>query len=619
MHHLYSIRFYIIGIGITILTCFFSFTDEKNSYQKTSTLFAQYTKEFETSLKKLDQTAEAFKLDKIKIDSVQKAVKNARLTYKKIEFYLDFHYHDYVNSHINGAPLLQIEKSGALPDVVPPEGLQVLDELVYTENPTEEKNLVSSVAKKLLNHYKLLENGIQQKNINPEEEIVAMRMQLIRIFTLGVSGFDTPGSLNALEEARISLQSMHDFFAEFSPQHHQKEHKKILTDFKNAISFLDENNDFNSFDRYEFLTQHVEPIYEELKIFQSKKTPDFLVNSSAWNPESTSIFSSEFLNPYFFTALKEKEDSPQLKTLGEKLFYDKNLSNNKKISCASCHNPNLAFTDGKAKSESNVQGKTVLRNSPSLLNSVYADRYFYDLRAFTLEQQAEHVIFNSDEFNTAYSSILEKLETDKTYKNGFKEIFNTEEISRQQFSKALTSYVASLTSWNSTFDKYIRNRNQAPDPSIKRGFNLFMGKAACATCHFSPTFAGLVPPFYSDSESEILGVLEDPKSNNIKLDPDEGRIESLVHNEKAWIYEKSFKTTSVRNAEVTAPYFHNGAYKTLEEVIDFYNKGGGAGQGLEVTNQTLAPDELNLTEQEKNDLIAFIKSLTDTSSFNKKS
>ncbi|MDR6300560.1 cytochrome-c peroxidase [Mesonia maritima] len=619
MRHLYRFRFFIISIIITFFSCIFSFTTVKDSYQKTSTLFAKYAKEFKTSLENLDQTAEAFKLDKISSDSLQKAVKATRLDYKKIEFYLDFHYHEFVNSHINGAPLLHIEKSGALPDVIPPEGLQVLDELVYTDNLAEEKTLVASVAKKLLNHYKLLENGIQQKNINPEEEIVAMRMQLIRIFTLGMSGFDTPGSLNALEEASVSLESIKDFFTEFSPQHHQKEHKKILIDLKNAIDYLEENNDFNTFDRYTFLIQHIEPLYEEMKIFQAENTPEFLAYSSAWNPESSSMFSSEFLNPYFFTALQENEDSPQLQKLGEKLFYDQNLSNNKQISCASCHNPNLAFSDGKTKSESNVQGKTVLRNSPSLLNSVYADRYFYDLRAFTLEQQAEHVIFNSDEFNTAYSSILKKLEKDKTYKNGFKEIFNTEEISRQQFSKALTSYVASLTSWNSKFDKYIRDRSQNPDPSIKRGFNLFTGKAACATCHFAPTFAGLVPPFYSDSESEILGVLEDPNAEKVKLDPDQGRIESLVQNEKAWIYEKSFKTTSVRNAEVTAPYFHNGAYKTLEEVIEFYNKGGGAGQGLKVTNQTLAPDELNLSAEEKKDLIAFIKSLTDTSKIQKKS
>ena len=126
------------------------------------------------------------------------------------------------------------------------------------------------------------------------------------------------------------------------------------------------------------------------------------------------------------------------------------------MSCASCHDPNKGFSDGMAKSASSVSGETVQRNSPTLLNAVYADRYFYDLRAFTLEQQAEHVIFNDKEFNTAYEEILVKLKSSAAYKSQFVKAFGNKEITRADFSKALASYVLSLQSFNSPFDRYAR-------------------------------------------------------------------------------------------------------------------------------------------------------------------
>src|SRR5690606_187839 len=156
---------------------------------------------------------------------------------------------------------------------------------------------------------------------------------------------------------------------------------------------------------------------------------------------------------YFFSGLKKEEDNTQMRNLGKDLFYDATISNNRQLSCASCHNPEKAFTDNIPKSISNVQGKTLLRNAPTLLNAAYADRYFYDLRAFTLEQQAEHVIFHEDEFNTAYSHILKKLNDNEAYMRKFKMVFGKGEINREKFSKALASDVLSLTSWNSKFDK----------------------------------------------------------------------------------------------------------------------------------------------------------------------
>ena len=138
-----------------------------------------------------------------------------------------------------------------------------------------------------------------------------------------------------------------------------------------------------------------------------------------------------------------------------------------------------------------------------------------------------------------------------------------------------------------------------------------MGKAKCGTCHFLPLFSGAKPPRYYYIESEVIGVPATPNKKNAQLDKDLGRyaITGLS------LHKFSFKTPTIRNAALTAPYMHNGVFNTLEEVIDFYDNGGGKGLGIAPANQTLPFDQLHLTEGEKRDLISFIKSLTDTTVF----
>ncbi|WP_240409076.1 cytochrome-c peroxidase [Flavobacterium psychrotrophum] len=566
----------------------------------------QYTANLDKDIVTLDKVANDFSYGKTTAAEVKKQLAITRLAFKKVEFYLAFHYPEYYKEHLNGAPLMQIEKEGTQPKVIEPEGLQVLDEMVFSDNPAEHKHEIAALAKRLTTNYAMLLTGINTNKRASGYGITAMRMELVRITSLGITGFDTPGSLNALPETAAALEGMKNYFSQNFTDN------DIVSLFNGAINQLQTSRSFDTFDRLAFIKQYIDVLYAKLGKLDTT-SPEFLNNTSAWNTKSTSIFSADFLNPYYFSALKKEEDSPQLRALGKKLFYDPVLSNDGQFSCASCHNPEKAFTDGLPKSASNIQGKTVLRNSPTLLNAAYADRYFYDLRAFTLEQQAEHVIFNRDEFNTAYSALIKKLQNNNSYTSQFKKVFGSNAVNRENMSKALASYVLSLQSFNSDFDKYIRGEIADIPQNVKNGFNLFMGKAACATCHFTPTFSGLVPPLYSENESEILGILEDPKAKSPKADNDMGRYTNRIVAEQAWIYEKSFKTTTVRNVALTAPYFHNGAYSTLEEVVDFYNKGGGGGLGLNIKNQTLAPDALNLTLSEQNDLIAFIKSLTDTS------
>ncbi|MEM6802960.1 MAG: cytochrome c peroxidase, partial [Bacteroidota bacterium] len=279
---------------------------------------------------------------------------------------------------------------------------------------------------------------------------------------------------------------------------------------------------------------------------------------------------------------------------------------------ASCHKPELAFTDGEKKSIARGFDGTVDRNAPTLINSAYSARLFLDLRAEKLEDQIHHVIFNEKEFNTNFFEVFDRLKQSDEYVQLFKKAFPQyadRPLHRYTLATALSSYIISLGSFSSPFDQYVRGEKEEVAPAVKRGFNLFMGKAGCGTCHFAPTFSGLVPPAFHEMESEILGVPGNKDVENPILDEDPGRSAGRVK-ESFVIYHRSFKTTTVRNIAMTAPYMHNGVYDNLEEVVDFYNRGGGAGMGMDVPYQTLPPDELGLNENEISDLVAFMESLT---------
>jgi cytochrome c peroxidase len=183
---------------------------------------------------------------------------------------------------------------------------------------------------------------------------------------------------------------------------------------------------------------------------------------------------------------------------------------------------------------------------------------------------------------------------------------NKTTITPYEIRNAIASYVKSLIPFNSKIDQYFKGETTLSKSEIN-GFNIFAGKAKCATCHFIPIYNGTVPPWYNTTESEVIGVPKSPIWKNAVVDSDIGRyklnqLEQLKY---------SFKTPTVRNAEKTGPYMHNGVYKSLDEVIRFYELGGGNGIGMQLEYQTLPFDHLNLTETEKQDIISFIKTLTD--------
>lgn len=588
--------------------------------------FREGLKELKSTIDRYQAAAETLTPDKESLKALRAVHLETRLTFKKIEFLLEYFDPASVKRYLNGAPLPAVESKVPEIRVLDPIGLQVLDEMAFGEDLFLAKEEIKTLTTSLVKDFDGIYNYQIHLPIRHRHVFEGVRQELVRVLTLGVTGFDTPGSVNALPEAQVAVESIAAAFEAYYPLVANKDvelAQKISRIFKEGIAYLEQNGDFNSFNRLVFLKQYINPLYRLLYQAHKKTGVEFVdeVNDvpQAFNYHAENIFADNFLNATYFSGFNiEKAKRKGRVALGRMLFFDPVLSGNNQRSCASCHQPELAFTDGLPKSLAANGEDHLLRNSPTIINAVFAERYFYDLREEALERQVKHVILDKSEFNTDFFEIEEKLNQSEEYKALFAEAYPEYRLSRWSVSNALASYVASLNSFNSPFDRYVRGESRQISPAVERGFNLFMGKAACATCHFAPSFSGLAPPNYRESESEILGVPVTKDTLSPVLDTDPGRIQSSRMLDEAPFYAHSFKTTTVRNSALTAPYMHNGVYESLEEVIDFYNRGGGAGLGIDTPYQTLPDAALNLDKTEIKDLIAFLESLTDTTGLTQK-
>ncbi|WP_051941886.1 cytochrome-c peroxidase [Maribacter forsetii] len=612
----------------SVFVCFFIWSGKKVEYavsetipEKVEKVYAINFQSFKNEVEVLASLADNSMFgDELQL---QRQVGKTRLAYKRIEFIFDYYQSAYNGAYINGAPLPKISEYFEGGNIIEPSGLQALDEAVFEEASKKQLQRIKVLAAGLRTHVDYVSKIHFPLQLKPSQIIESIRSGLVRIFTLGVTGFDTPGSVNGIQESYVSLRSMKNAFMYFDADIHPKAKTKFNTInklFEKGESLLNSNISFNDFDRMVFLKEVVNPLYAELLEFQNlnniKLEP---YRKHAQDYQSKNIFDINFLSTNFYSELVYLPlDNPKTIELGKLLFEDSQLSKNNTMSCLSCHNPNHGFTDGLPKSVSNKEGFFTARNSPTIINAGYATRYFWDMREFNLEKQVTHVIDDNLEFNTNFDTIIRKLNKNSNYQKLFKAAYGgivKNDINERSISNAIAAYVNSLKSFNSEFDKYVRNEiNEYPEDA-KRGFNLFMGKGACGSCHFAPVFNGSVPPFYVESESEVLGIIKGFDSVNPKLDEDLGRMNNGLKADNYPFFKNSFKTVSVRNVELTAPYMHNGLFLSLEDVLEFYNLGGGAGMGLPVENQTLSDTPLNLSKQEIKDIITFMESLTDIAEF----
>lgn len=531
--------------------------------------------------------------------ALQTAFLKGRQHYKKAEWAIEFFFPQ-TAKELNGPPLPEIEPEEHM--VIPPSGFQVLEELIYPFTEVNRTALMQE-SKKWNSLLRRLKTLWKEHQFRDDQVWTAMRFELMRIAALGLSGFDTPLSLAAINEIGNSLSGVREVLR-FYGQAPDKEYMQVCALFEKAIAFTKNNKDFNSFDRAVFIKTYLQPISKELLQLQEiagiKTQNIYAVNLSA-----ASFFEEASMNTNFFTPGAQSWLTKEKTALGELLFSDPVLSSNNTMACVSCHQPDKAFGDGLQKSKA-FDGKSLKRNTPGLLYAGLQQAQFYDMRASFLEDQVRNVIESKDEIHGSLEEAAKKLSRQDKYVHLFNKAFgkNEDTVTEWELQVALAAYVRSLAPFTSRFDQYFRGETSITVEEME-GFNLFMGKAKCGTCHFTPLFNGTVPPMFTHTESEVIGTPADKAFS--KVDNDEGRYAIYQLAE----FKFAFKTPTLRNVAATAPYMHNGVFQTLEEVVEFYNDGGAAGRNKHLENQTLPPDALKLSAKEKKALVAFLHTLTD--------
>lgn len=460
-----------------------------------------------------------------------------------------------------------------------------------------------------------LKDSIQQLLLHPDHFFFCNRLFLLNLSAIYTSGFECPSPDRIVPELRLLLNAVDGIYSDFETSFPDKKlSEEYHARFLKMRQFVNHQSDNASeFDHFGFVRDYINPLFQlnqkHIKVYQAKSHS--LVDYSL-NDNSTSIFSKDL---YFaqntkgiYSRIRDPKIQEQIRALGEKLFYDPLLSGNNERSCASCHKPENCFADTSCST--NLQFNKAFRltrNTPSLLNVPFQHLLMQDGRHITLQEQSVAVITNSLEMHCGEKDLLKKLMSCVDYKKSFTELltYTPQEsgVNMRHVTSALTSYYSSFSQFYSDFDLQIRSETEKNE-DVASGYNIFMSKAQCATCHFPPQFNGVKPPFVS-SEFEVIGV---PSSTLfIALNPDTGRYGV----NPAFETRHAFRTSTLRNIAKTGPYMHNGVFKSLSEVVDFYDAGGGAGLGLKVTNQTLSSDSLHLSPLEKKHLILFMESLTE--------
>jgi cytochrome c peroxidase len=559
----------------------------------------------------LKSALESMRDDSTSIHNARLAFVDARLAYKRVEFLAE-QYMPASAKSIDGPVADEVDENDPNHVVEPAEGLQVIEARLFAEHPEHDTTLAQAVI--LASNIKRLSaygNAIAFSDGNIFD---AMRREVLRVAALGLAGYDAPVALTSLPEGAAALESVRDAYMEYAPALESSSpalRRSLDSLFTNAIADLRVHHDFVAFDRLEFIRRGANPLFKNLLGAAKALSIELADERRALRRDASMIFDAGAFDPYAFApTYAGRADSGRIE-LGRLLFFDPILSGNGRRSCASCHRPDRAFTDGRARSIAFDHDGFVVRNAPTLINSALQRGEFYDRRVEFLEDQAGEVLNNPREMHGSMGAALNQLRASDEYARRFNQAFPASgdtAINALNIRIAIASFVRSLVGLDAPFDRYARGESNTLDAAAKRGFNLFMGKGHCGTCHFMPLFNGAVPPAFAETESEIIGVPSRYDTSHALLDPDVGRY--AVHHIEGERY--MFKVPTLRNVALTAPYMHNGAFATLEEVLDFYNRGGGAGIGIDLPAQTLPRDPLHLTQGEMSDIIAFLTSLTDT-------
>ncbi|MDF1510213.1 cytochrome c peroxidase [Robertmurraya sp. DFI.2.37] len=277
---------------------------------------------------------------------------------------------------------------------------------------------------------------------------------------------------------------------------------------------------------------------------------------------------------------EDNEMTEEKIALGQMLYFDERLSGNNKLSCASCHAPGAGYGDGLA-TFIGFEGFEGHRNSPTIINSGYYKENFWDGRAGSLEEQALGPIQAEGEMNQNLDELIDELNAVPGYVDEFNKVFN-DKITADNIAKAIATFERTIVVKDTAFDKYLAGDDDAISDEAKEGMKLFVGKASCISCHAGP-------------------LLSDHNYHNLGMEGDDGRFE-VTGNETD---KGKFRTSGLRGIADSAPYMHDGSLATLEDVVNYYNTGGGTHP-----NKSELMKPLNLTQEEVSYLVAFLESMS---------
>jgi cytochrome c peroxidase len=289
------------------------------------------------------------------------------------------------------------------------------------------------------------------------------------------------------------------------------------------------------------------------------------------------------LNPVMIPA--DNSQTAEKILLGKKLYFDTRLSNDNTISCATCHDPQKGWSDDGPTS-SGIRGQLGGRRSPPVSNSAYSPLQFWDGRAPSLEEQAKGPIANPIEMGNTHEAMLKTVDNIPGYVEEFKNVFGTSPITIDQVAQAIAAYERTIVTTDSPFDRFIRGDEASLTALEKKGLEIFNGKGRCTACHWGGNF--------SDGRFHNLGVMPAAGAK-----PDEGRYDVTKDPRD----KGKFKTPTIRDVALRAPYLHNGTEKNLESLVELYNKGGG----MNDANLDPIMIPLNLSKKESEALVAFMK------------
>ena len=537
----------------------------------------------------------------VKTDSLRAMFSRCRMTYKETELFIEYYFQG-LTKRINGPALPDVKTEDG--QVWPPHGLQVMEQYLFTEPADSNRADLQKEIRLLQADLKFILANLPATTILPQHAKEIVQHELIRIVTQGITGFDSPISLQSIPETIAALNGIRQFQKAFYGEQASATWEKQID---TTIARLQQEKDFDTMDRLALIADHLMPLSQSLASSITDAKADSLV-TKPFRGTLDDLMKGRGFNPDYYTTYAEGISNTEKVALGKRLFYDQRLSASTTLSCGSCHRPELFFTDGKVKAEDFIHGGSRQRNTPGLFYAAMQSHQFYDLRSTTLEDQAHQVIFNKDEFNFSDTAIVNKLTKDSAYGEAFSKAFpKSDKLSGYEVRNAIGAYVRSLMPFRSRWDQYMQGNKEALTAEEKHGFTLFAGKAKCATCHFIPLFNGNIPPWYTKSESEIIGVPQQAVWTKAMIDPDSGRYLINPIAELAF----AFKTPTIRNIEKTGPYMHNGVYTSLDDVVEFYHRGGGVGLGIDLPFQTLPFDSLILSKTDKKAIVAFMRSLTD--------